>query len=163
MAVPSTNADAMVSALATRIEAITPTAEAYQAHRWRYFPDFNIVGSEIRSFTIIADPETVVPEGIWGADGVEYEMETRIVTTYQGVEPRVARRLAGSDGKDLWVCLFNSVPLVTGMLPFPRNFIPEGVNVPIGDDDDDNERVDWIFQFIFPVRFKGTDTVTLAP
>lgn len=163
MAVPVTTADALIASLATRIQSITPTRVGYQDHPWRYFKDQEIWGYDHRSFTIIADPETVEPEGIWGADGVSYEMNTRIRVAYGGVEPSVARRLVGFDGRDLWVCLFNSVPLVSGMLPFPRDFVVEGVEVAIGDEDDDNARTDWLVEFAFPVRFKGTDTVTLAP
>lgn len=164
MAIATTTATDLIAALATRIQTITPAYEEYQDITWKYFEDFQIEGAELRTFAIYADPEQVEPEGIWGANGVEYFMDLRVVAAYSGLAPHIARRMIGADGKDLWVCLFNSVPLVTGMLPFRENsYDVDAFGVDFGSEEDDNEREEFLTQFRFRVQFKALDTVSLSP
>lgn len=164
MPIPNTTPRELISALAARIQSITPTEEYLRTSHWRYEPDFEIGGQEVRTFDIVGDPERLVIEGIWGADGVEYEFDFRVIVTYEGLKPSDARRLAGSDGGDLWTCLNNSVAVVPGMLPSRRlDYDIESFGVDEGGEDDDGGRVDFVYQFVFTVNFKRQDTVSLAP
>lgn len=164
MPVPTTTPRELISALAARIQAITPTEPYMRSAHWNYRPGFKVGGKEIRLFDIVGDPEAIVPDGIWGADGVDFEFDFRVITTYEGLEPLDSRRLAGSDGGDLWTCLNNSVPLVPGMLPFRRqDYDIESFGLAEGSLLDDAERDDFVYQFVFRVHFKRQDTVTIQP
>lgn len=146
--------------MATRILAITPSFAAYRDAAWKYKPGADIDGSEVRTFDLVADPEELTEDGIHGADGVGYEFDLRLVTTYSGIEPRVARRLAGSDARDVWLNLHNAVGTIDGMLPFRAGQgydVDSMGDIQTGDDEDDGSRWAFIYMFTYRIHFKAAD------
>jgi len=160
MAIPTTTPDAIVSAVAARILGITPSFAEYQASGWKYKPGADIDGAEIRTFDLVADPEEITPDGIWGADGLEAEFDLRIVTTYSGCQPSTARRLAGADARDIWLNLHNAVGTISGMLPMragERYEIRSVGRTRTADDADDGARWRFVYMFTFRIHFKAAD------
>jgi hypothetical protein len=154
MSIPTTTASAIVDELVTQIHAITPTHASYQERTWNHAEDFQIAGSDVRTFDLVALPETADPDGIHGADGIGYTMPIQVVTSYGGLNPTEARRLVGADGADLRRVFELLYSTHDGALPVPDTY---EIDADVLGADEDGSGGTLVAVFNFLVRFKHSD------
>jgi len=156
MSVPTTTASDIVehatTGLVRQIQDITPTHARYQDRTWNHSSDFQISGSDVRTFDLVAHPETADPDGIHGADGIGYTMIVDVVTSYGGLAPDEARRLIGDDGADLRRVFELLYSTHDGCLPVPDTY---EIDDKVFEDEETSGTLVAVFQF--PVRFKRAD------
>ena len=150
MGIATTTPKAIRETLVTTIHAISPTFAEYGDLGWRYIPDDDPTGTELRRFTILNEPSTETFGGIHGGDGIGYDYTCIVRASYGGLSSRDVDDIVDEDARDLWLAIH---PLpdtggIDGMLPFRDPMSVEFFN---------DEPGAVVVDFVFQIYYKGRD------